>query len=109
MSQATSTARGRSVSYSRSRKFAKPTIAPAPRLLRRRIDFQRRAYERAVACCATTFWAADSIVRDYGVSPDKVHVVGVGRFDDECSRPRFDAGREADVDRGPKAGETFQV
>lgn len=49
------------------------------RSLRRRIDFQRRAYEKASACCATTFWAADSIVRDYGVSPDKVHVVGVGR------------------------------
>jgi glycosyltransferase involved in cell wall biosynthesis len=49
------------------------------RALRSRIDLQRRVYERADACCATTGWAARSIVDDYGVDPEKVHVVGVGR------------------------------
>jgi uncharacterized protein len=38
VSQPTNTARGRSLSYSRSRKFAKPTIALPPLLPRRRID-----------------------------------------------------------------------
>ena len=33
----------------------------------------------AVACCLTTRWAADSVVADYGIDRDKVHVVGVGR------------------------------
>ena len=44
-----------------------------------RVARQRRAYERAVACCLATPWAASSVVRDYGIAPDKVHVVGVGR------------------------------
>jgi glycosyltransferase involved in cell wall biosynthesis len=38
---------------------------------------QRAAYESAAACCAATHWAADSIVRDYGVPASKVHVIGV--------------------------------
>ena len=49
------------------------------RALHARIDLQRRVYARADACCATTHWAARSIIDDYGVAPDKVHVVGVGR------------------------------
>jgi glycosyltransferase involved in cell wall biosynthesis len=49
------------------------------RALRARIDLQRRVYERADACCATTHWAAASIVDDYAVPPEKVRVVGVGR------------------------------
>jgi len=44
-----------------------------------RVARQRDAYQRARACCATTHWAASSIVSDYGVPADKVHVVGVGR------------------------------
>ena len=44
-----------------------------------RLEFQRRLYDRAVACCFTTAWAAESAVADYGVSRDKVYVVGVGR------------------------------
>ncbi len=39
---------------------------------------QRRLYERAVACCTLSQWAADSIVADYGIDPGRVHVVGVG-------------------------------
>jgi glycogen synthase len=86
------------------------------RSLRRRIDFQRRAYERAIACCATTFWAADSIVRDYGVSPDKVHVVGVGRNHSvdppeqrDWSVPRYlFVGWEWERKNGPRVVQAFE-
>ena len=56
---------------------------------------QRRSYEQAVACCLTSPWAADSVIRDYGIAPAKVHVVGVGRNhtapadERDWSRPRF--------------------
>jgi len=43
-----------------------------------RIARQAAAYRNAVACCAATDWAARSIVDDYGIQPDKVHVVGIG-------------------------------
>jgi glycosyltransferase involved in cell wall biosynthesis len=67
----------------------------SPRAVRARIDRQRRVYHQAVACCATTSWAADSIVRDYGVPRERVHTVGVGRnhsaepADRDWSVPRF--------------------
>ena len=48
------------------------------RTINARVAGQRRAYELATACCLTSPWAADSVRRDYGVSPEKVHVVGVG-------------------------------
>jgi glycosyltransferase involved in cell wall biosynthesis len=56
---------------------------------------QASTYETAARCCAMSSWAADSIVRDYGVSPTKVLVVGAGRnheprpVDRDWSRPRF--------------------
>ena len=40
---------------------------------------QRWAYERAVACCMTSSWGAESVVRDFGIAAEKVHSVGVGR------------------------------
>lgn len=40
---------------------------------------QATCYDVAVACCVASRWAADSIVRDYGVDRSKVHVVGCGR------------------------------
>jgi glycosyltransferase involved in cell wall biosynthesis len=49
------------------------------RAIRARIDRQKRVYHEAIACCATTGWAAASIVRDYGVPPERVFAVGVGR------------------------------
>ncbi len=45
----------------------------------RRIDRQRRVYEEANVCLASTQWAASSIVADYGIPREKVHAVGVGR------------------------------
>ena len=55
---------------------------------------QRRAYEQAVACCLTTPWAAESVIRDYGIKPAKVHVVGIGcnhaaAGERDWTRPRF--------------------
>jgi glycosyltransferase involved in cell wall biosynthesis len=49
------------------------------RALDSRVARQRGVYERAVACCLATPWAANSVIRDYGIAPEKVHVVGVGR------------------------------
>jgi len=60
-----------------------------------RIARQARAYELARACCVTTRWAAESVVRDYGVPAEKVHVVGLGRNHSiepaarDWNRPRF--------------------
>lgn len=43
-----------------------------------RRDQQRRNYHRVRACGALTQWAADSIIEDYGVDSERVHVVGGG-------------------------------
>jgi glycogen synthase len=58
------------------------------RAVKARIDRQRRAYEQALACCGTTRWACNSIVHDYGISPEKVFAVGVGRNHDPGPAPR---------------------
>ena len=44
-----------------------------------RVTRQRKAYRRARGCCVCTHWAAESVVSDYAIPPEKVHVVGVGR------------------------------
>jgi glycosyltransferase involved in cell wall biosynthesis len=57
---------------------------------------QRRIYEAAVACCASTHWVAESIVADYGIPPERVFTVGMGRNHDvaapasrDWSTPRY--------------------
>jgi glycosyltransferase involved in cell wall biosynthesis len=56
---------------------------------------QRRAYERASVCCTASRWTARSIVGDYGIDPEKVRVVGLGRNHDpppaarDWGTPRF--------------------
>jgi glycosyltransferase involved in cell wall biosynthesis len=76
-----------------------------------RVARQRDTFQRARACCATTRWAAQSIVSDYGIPPEKVHVVGIGRnFEPEAvtvqrdwSLPRFlFVGREWERKNGPR-------
>ncbi len=42
------------------------------------VERQRLVFERARVCCATTRWAADSLVRDYGIPESRVRVVGIG-------------------------------
>ena len=44
-----------------------------------RVERQRRAYHTAAGCCMTSEWAAQSVIDDYGIDPEKVHAVGVGR------------------------------
>lgn len=47
--------------------------------LRRRTETKRRNYAVAVAVCMTTPWAKRSVVEEFGIDPDRVHVVGIGR------------------------------
>lgn len=60
-----------------------------------RMARQRRAYEQARACCLTSPWAAESVLNDYSIAPQKVHVVGIGCNHSappvrrDWSRPRF--------------------
>lgn len=49
-----------------------------PREFNRLVKWQRAAYASASACCAENEWAASSIVQDYGIPADRVHVVGAG-------------------------------
>jgi Glycosyl transferases group 1 len=76
-----------------------------------RVGRQHNAYERAQACCATTRWAASSIISDYGIPAEKVHVVGIGRNVEpghevvrrDWSPPRFlFVGREWERKNGPR-------
>ncbi|MDA0180313.1 glycosyltransferase family 4 protein [Solirubrobacter phytolaccae] len=66
-----------------------------PRAFAARLERQRRAYASATAVCLTSGWAADSVLRDYGIPPAKVHVVGIGRnhtapaLERDWSSPRF--------------------
>jgi glycosyltransferase involved in cell wall biosynthesis len=43
----------------------------------RRVRRAQNVYTSAVACCAATHWAADSLISDYGVARERVHVVGL--------------------------------
>jgi len=45
---------------------------------RRRVAQQGTVYQHAHACCVTSSWVRDSVVRDYRVPPGRVHVVGQG-------------------------------
>ena len=63
-------------------------LAPAAR--QRWLDRQRRIYERASGCCATSHWVADSLGEDYGVTADRVHVVGLGRNIEREAPPQRD-------------------
>lgn len=47
-----------------------------------------RIYEQARMCCVASRWAADSLIADYGVPPERIAVVGLG------ANHRFEAVRE---------------
>jgi Glycosyl transferases group 1 len=85
-----------------------------PRAARHWRERQHRIYERSRACCAGTAWAAASVRDDYGIEPDKVHVVGFGRnFDPtpaerDWETPRFlFLGVDWELKRGPAVLEAF--
>ena len=57
---------------------------------------QGAACRRATLCCVSTGWAANSVVQDYRVPPERVRVVGMGHrprsasaAERDWSRPRF--------------------
>jgi hypothetical protein len=58
---------------------------------------QRLIYERSIGCCAVSGWVAESILEDYGMPLERIHVVGLGRNveaigdggEREWSVPRF--------------------
>jgi glycosyltransferase involved in cell wall biosynthesis len=56
---------------------------------------QRSIFAAATACFTAARWAADSVIEDYGVPAERVHVVGFGRnldprpVDREWSPPRY--------------------
>lgn len=75
---------------------------------------QERIFRGAEACCVSSHWAAESVVRDYGVDPGRVHVVGVARNKEaapvarDWSRPRFlFMGREWERKNGPRLLRAF--
>jgi len=76
---------------------------------------QREVYERAVACCAASHWAAASLREDYGLPASKVSVVGLGRNHEPAaaagrtwSAPRFlFVGREWERKHGPSVLAAF--
>lgn len=80
-----------------------------------RVARQREAYQRARACCTATHWAASSIISNYDIPPEKVHVVGVGRNFEPggaaghgWSPPRFlFVGREWERKNGPRVLAAF--
>lgn len=85
-----------------------PVSSLTDRAVRRWRERQRRVYIRSACCCASSSWAADSIRDDYGIAPDKIHVVGFGRnfeppsVDRDWSVPRFlFVGVEWERKRGP--------
>jgi glycosyltransferase involved in cell wall biosynthesis len=78
------------------------------------LERQRRAYERAVGCCVASRWAAESVVRDYGISPEKVRVIGRGHthaprpVDRDWSVPRLlFVGKDWERKNLPAVLETF--
>jgi glycosyltransferase involved in cell wall biosynthesis len=69
--------------------------AQPERCVRARVRLQRASYVRALGCCVASDWAARSVVWDYGIPSQKVHVVGLGRNHDprpvrrDWTTPRF--------------------
>jgi glycosyltransferase involved in cell wall biosynthesis len=77
---------------------------------------QKRNYARSHACCTAARWAADSIRDDYGVAPEKVHVVGFGHNveidvpERDWSVPRFlFVGADWRRKRGGAIVEAFRI
>ena len=75
---------------------------------------QRFAYEHAVACCMTSSWGAESVVRDFGIAAQQVHSVGVGRnhtpplVERDWTTPRFlFVGMEWERKNGPRVLRAF--
>ena len=75
---------------------------------------QRKVYARASACCVGSGFAKASVVGDYGVPAERVHVVGFARNAEpthaarDWSQPRFlFVGREWERKNGPRVLRAF--
>lgn len=82
--------------------------------LRRMMARQVRVYSQARACCFVSHWAAASAVRDYGMPPRHVHVLGCGPnreltpTDRDFSVPRFlFVGKDFERKNGPEVIRAF--
>lgn len=63
-----------------ARRMPDPTYERLSELeVRTWTERERRAYARAHALCVMSRWTADSLERDYGIDPERIHVVGCGR------------------------------
>jgi glycosyltransferase involved in cell wall biosynthesis len=83
--------------------------------LRTMIARQQRIYRTARACCVLNHWAARSAIEDYGVAPERVHVVGAGSnraltpADRDWDTPRFlFVGKDFERKNGSRVVEAFR-
>ena len=91
-----------------------PASSLRPRAAGRWRERQRRSYLQARGCCTSSHWAARSVRDDYGIDPDKIHVVGFGRNfaprpgERDWSVPRYVfVGVEWERKGGPELLEAF--
>jgi glycogen synthase len=80
------------------------------------VAWQGAIYRRARACCFMSHWAAASMMGEYEVEPEKVHVVGVGRNQEplagarDWERPTFlFVGADWERKNGPRVVRAFEV
>lgn len=77
--------------------------------VRRWSERQARAARLASACCVSTRWAGESMIADYRVPAERVHVVGIGHRPRRPSGPHRDWSRPrflfVGVDWGRKNGD----
>jgi hypothetical protein len=93
-----------------------PHLRTNERDLRRATERARISYQRAVACCARTHWVADSLIRDFGQAPERVHVIGVGKNHipevperRDWSKPRYlFVGKDWERKNGPRVLAAFR-
>lgn len=86
----------------------------SPRLAERWRRRQQRIYRRTSACCVGSGWTARSVRDDYGIEPERIHVVGHGRnfepqpAERDWSTPHFlFVGVEWERKHGPLVLEAF--
>jgi glycosyltransferase involved in cell wall biosynthesis len=75
---------------------------------------QRELYHRAAGCCVGSEWAAQSVISDYGIPEERVHVVGRGHgfvteaVERDWTSPRYlFSGRDWHRKNGDRVIEAF--
>ena len=82
------------LSHFNHRKESRRLFAQAARRLNRttKSALNQRAYRSATAIVAWSHWVKDSLVDDYGIAPDKVHVIPPGVEVEDWKCPQKQAG-----------------